>query len=104
MQKILYVGNTNVFRVENLRDSQTDVLLTTATVSVTLKTEAGVAVSGQSWPVNMAAVSGEDGAYEGLLAAALALVAGNDYVAEVQVVNGGAVGLWKTRVKARIRT
>ena len=76
---------------------------TTATVTVTLQTAAGVDVGGQTWPAPMAHVAA--GTYRATLDADLEVTHAARYVAVVDVLTaGGVIGHWEAPVVARTRT
>jgi hypothetical protein len=103
MSDTLYVGNSNLIELTNLKDNQDGSLISDATVTVTLKDSEGVSVTGGSWPVTLAAVVGTPGAYQATLGSGLSLTAGEKYVAEITVTKSGATGFWRRRLTAKVR-
>lgn len=103
-----FVGNTNVLRLNALRDELTEAFINDATVTVTVKTDVdgapGVNVVGETWPLTMDYFSGSDGIYEAFLDSDLAFVAGSNYWAVIEVDAGvNRVGHWEFRFKPTIR-
>lgn len=99
----IYPGNHTVFELQDLTDVVTGDAQTTATVTVTLQTAAGVDVGGQTWPAPMAHVAA--GTYRATLDADLDLTHAARYVAVVDVLTaGGVIGHWEAPVVARTRT
>lgn len=86
MQKIL-VGDSNVLELVRLRDTVSGSLLVGATVQATLKTTAGVNVTGMTWPVTLAEI--EPGRYRAILSPSLVVVAGTQYTAHVTATKAG---------------
>jgi hypothetical protein len=50
---IFYVNSDNVVEVQSLTDAVTSTLITTASVTVTLKDSDGVEVTGETWPLTL---------------------------------------------------
>jgi len=101
---VLFEGNDMVLEVSALRNEVSGGFLNNATVTVSLKTSAGVAVSGSSWPLALSYVAASDGAYRATLADTLELTPGSRYLAEI-IADGGA-GLrakWVTDCVCRVR-
>lgn len=103
MTDILYVGNSNIIELSNLRDNSDNSIIADATVTVTLKDSEGEEVDGASWPVTMDAVEGSAGSYRATLSSSLELSVGSKYVAEITVMKSGATALWKRRLTAKVR-
>jgi len=85
----LYVGSDNRVRWDRLRDNRTDEYINDATVTVTVKTEAGVAIAGLT-DVAMPYVAASNGRYQGLLlyAFTVLLIRGQRYFVEVTADRG----------------
>lgn len=93
---VAFVGNTNVLKLRGLKSALDDEYINDATVSVTVKTVAGVNVTGQTWPTTMGYVANSDGDYRALLESDLAVVAGVKYLAFIEANAGGeAIGHWE---------
>lgn len=100
----LYVGNDMLLEVAGLRDDVTGDYLNAATVTVTLKTSAGVNVSGQAWPLALAYVTGSNGVYRATLIDTLSLTANSRYVATVIADAGdGKRAQWDLDFVCRMR-
>ena len=98
----LWVGNDTVLELLELTDVIAAVVQSDATVAVTLKDTAGVAVAGQVWPATMSAISGTAGGYRATLSADLEVTHANRYVADIAVqTSGGITGRWQAPVIAR---
>lgn len=96
MACIVYVANTNVIELSGLKSAIEDDFVNDATVTVTVKDEAGAEVAGQSWPETMAYVASSDGLYRGIIEDDVELTAGTTYVAHVEVDAGvDRVGHWE---------
>ena len=98
----LYIDNSNVIELRELKNSATDAADTGASVSVTVKDSAGDDVAGESWPVSLAHASG--GTYRGTLSSAIALTEGDVYTAVVSVAgSGGQTAKYNCRLRAEER-
>jgi hypothetical protein len=103
-QIAVYLGNTTLIELTGLKDAETGALVSDASVTVTIKTVDGAAVTGQSWPAAMDAVTGGEGDYAGILEHDLDLTAGTHYVAHVDAVAGAdRRGHWEFVFRADIR-
>jgi hypothetical protein len=101
----VFVANTNMLELLGLRSEIEDEYIDDAAVSVTIKTKAGVEVSGVTWPLTMAYVAASDGDYRTILSEDLAFVAKADYIAYIEADGGaGRVGHWELPFKAQTRT
>ncbi len=99
MSEFIYNQNTNNCELKGLDDAAAPgAYLNAATVTVTLKDEAGNAVTGAE-NVTMDYVSGSNGEYLGKLPHTIALVDNDQYIAEV-TADAGAVGtgFWEVPV------
>jgi hypothetical protein len=98
----LYIDNSNVIELQDLKDVVTDTVDESASVSVTIVDKAGNEVSGENWPVPMAHDTA--GTYRATLASSLSLLNNKTYYAVVDVTaTGGVVGKWRCPVKALTR-
>ena len=82
----LNINSDNAIEIRDLRNAITDVVITTATVTVTLKTQSGDSVSGETWPLSMPHIA--SGLYRAILPNELVLSASTAYVATVVADNG----------------
>ena len=76
MSTLIYRANSNLLELVGLKNAATGAYLNAATVTVTLQTEAGTEISGETWPLTMSYVSGSNGDYRALLSHTLGLVSG----------------------------
>jgi hypothetical protein len=98
----LYLDNSNVIELRDLKNSVTLSADTGATVQVTITDAAGAEVSGETWPVVMAHAA--SGTYRATLSDALAITANRKYLAVVEATgSGGEVGVWSCPVVADVR-
>jgi len=105
MAQIIYDGSDTTIEVTELRNGVTGEYLDAATVTVTLKDADDVEVSGASWPLSMAYVTGSNGKYRANLPAALALTKRARYTAHVSADAGaGLTAEWETKVVCHQRT
>lgn len=99
MACIVYVANTNVIELTGLTDAITEAAINDATVTVTIKDADGEEVAGQTWPAPMDAVDGTDGIpglYRGIIEDDVAMTAGTQYFAHVEVDAGpDRIGHWE---------
>lgn len=102
--EVLFVSNTNLLQIIGLRNAADLAIVNDATVSVTVKDKAGVALAGESWPVDLAYMAGSDGVYQGIVSDALQISLNEVYTAEITAIRGGDKGFWKVPVRARDRT
>lgn len=101
-----FVANTNNLTLQGLKDALSGAFINDATVTVTVKTAAGVDLGGASWPMTMDYVSASDGDYRAVLSAALPFLNGKHYVAYIEAQAGGSpprVGNWVMKFKAEVR-
>lgn len=103
MSNILWIGNTNILELADLRSNVEGELIEDATVTATLRTMAGQEVSGQSWPVTLDHVEG--GLYRATLSHEIEASHGSAYVAHIEADAGlNRQGQWEARVMARRRS
>ncbi len=101
---VAFVGNTNVLTLRGLMSALDKQYIVDADVEVTVKTAAGAAVSGQSWPAAMAYVDDSRGDYRTLLEHDLAVTAGVKYVAHIDASAGGeSIGHWEFEFTPKVR-
>ena len=98
----LFVDNSGVAELRNLRDSITGVLDDSASVALTIFDADGAEVAGETWPVSMTSTGA--GLYRRLLPASLVLSAKAKYTAlAVATSSTGAIGSWRCQVIAEDR-
>lgn len=92
MQKAnLYTGTYNLVVISGLWNSNTDAFINNATVRITLKDDAGVNVTGETWPVTGSYVSGSDGRYHIILDTDAAITAGEVYTGVLEILVSAVV-------------
>lgn len=100
----LYVGNDTVLEVRGLKNETTGGFLNAATVTATVVDAEGNQVTGQSWPLTLAYVTGSDGIYRATLAYTVGLVSGARYTAQFTANSGaGLRASWSAPCLARHR-
>jgi hypothetical protein len=103
--ELLLAGNDLVFEVRELRDVVAGSYLNAATTTCTLKTAAGVNVTGQSWPLTMTYVASSDGVYRATLPYTLGIAASARYTLHLDIDAGaGKRGHWEIPCLCRVRT
>ncbi len=101
---IAYIANSNVIEVTGLKNEVAATFINDADVTVTVKTKAGVSVTGQSWPTTMDYVAASNGNYRATLSENIDFVKGH-YVAFIDADGGaGLVGHWEFPFDAETRT
>lgn len=96
MSDTAFVGNTNLLELIGLGLAIDDTFVNDAAVTVTVKTAAGVNVVGPAWPIPMVYVAASDGVYRSILQDSLPFVAGDEYVAYINVDAGvDRIGHWE---------
>lgn len=99
---VLYVDNSNVVELTDVKNSVTGDPDTGASVSVTLLDSADNEVAGQAWPLPMA--HDADGTYRATMSANIDVANGEPYYAVVDAIgSNGSVGKWRCKVKASER-
>lgn len=99
-----FVANTNVLELRGLKSAIDDTYVNDATVTVTVKDDCGVSVSGQTWPATMVYVADSDGDYRVILMNTLQFKAGKKYFAEISVMGGASeVGFWRYDFRPKTR-
>lgn len=103
----VYVSNTNVVEVHELKSAIEDEFVNDADVEVTivLAADTDTQVDGQTWPTTMEYVAGSDGVYRAILKDTAELVAGTRYTAQIRA-NAGTdrIGYWEFPVTPKTRT
>lgn len=101
--QIIYLLNNNCVELRALTNSATNIVDTGATVEVTIRDSAGVAVTGQTWPAAMSHVSA--GTYRATLEEDIAILANRPYRAFVDATgSSGEKGHWELPLRAMVRT
>src|SRR5687768_17088915 len=113
MEATLLIGNDQLLKVVGVQDAVSLDYITTAIVTATIKTLAGVAVAGEVWPITLQYVEDwgdrpeytTDGNYEGILEDGITLENNKRYIAEVGIDAGGdLIAFYRFVVPARYRT
>lgn len=101
--KALFLDNDMVLQFAGLTDENGD-YVNDAVITADLVDEAGVQVTGQTWPLTLAYVAASDGIYQGILEDTLVLTDRAIYKARITIVAGGANGYWEEPCLAQVRT
>ena len=89
----LYLDNSNVIELRDLKNSVTGDADTGATVAVTITDSSGNEVGGATWPISMTHVA--DGKYRATLSPDVALLSDSLYLVVVEATgSGGEKGEW----------
>lgn len=102
MANTIYIDNTGVVELDELKNSITDEFINDASVTATIQLN-GVDVEGQAWPLALDYVTASDGKYRGLSSADLVLLKDRTYSAIVEAVAGSLEGKWICKVVAQER-
>lgn len=101
---IFFRGNDMALELKGLMNEKQGTFINNATVQGTLVDDSGNPVSGQSWPVTLAYVTGSDGDYEATASHAMVLVAGHRYTMNLTADGGaGLYASWQVPCVARDR-
>lgn len=103
MVDILFVANSNLLRVDGLKDESSGGYINDADVEVTLKDANGVEVVGASWPIAASYITGSNGRYEAVLPHGLSLAVAALYSAEIVATKGASVANWTATPQALTR-
>ena len=92
--QIYYWKNDNIIWLRDqdgngLKNELNGEYIPDAAVTAVVKFKSGVAVTGQSWPLNLTYVEGSNGVYNGILDKALEVVPGDKLDVEVTVLAPG---------------
>lgn len=100
----LYKDNDMIVELSGLRNEVNGEFINNATVACSLKTPAGVAVSGQTFPTAMDYVAGSDGLYRATLSDAVQVTLNGRYVVEITADAGGGLNAkWSVDVACQTR-
>ena len=80
---ILFKDNDMVLEVSGLQNKITGAYLNAAAVAVSLANAAGVAVTGETWPLALVYVTSSDGVYRATLEESLGIDKDAEYIATV---------------------
>lgn len=100
--RVLYVDNDMRLEVSGLRDLDGN-YLNSATVSATIYDSLGVAVAGQSWPLNLAYVLLSNGIYRGIIDDGAGFIDGKEYTIVIEATYSGNKAKWTLTAPAQIR-
>lgn len=105
MTAVVYVANTNVLDLIGLKSVVDNAFVNSATVTVTVKDSALVAVTGQTWPTAMVYVPTSNGNYRAYFENDLALTNKKKYIAVIDADAGvNRIGHWEFPFTAATRT
>jgi hypothetical protein len=90
MTSTIYIGNSNVIEVDDVKNSITGIADEAATFEVTLVDSSGTEVVGQVWPVNIPHVA--DGLYRATLSPNLVMTPLRNYTAIIAGTGSGPSG------------
>lgn len=99
----LYVGNDNLIELDELKNDAADTFVNDAVVTCTMRDSDGVEISGESWPLSMAYVSGSDGKYRATLDDGLVVSVGDVVTVQVDAVGDSLTAQWIDTVEAMAR-
>ena len=102
MAEVIFFKNDNIIELTGLKDAITDTEINSATVTVTLKDKDGVDVTGETWPLTMAAV-GSGGTYRATLQDTLGVTLLDQYTAEIDVTDAGTTAKWSIPAQVTLR-
>jgi hypothetical protein len=88
---VLLLTSDMTVAVENLRDELTGALVTGATVTARLLTDAGAGVAGQADPFTLSAVAGFSGFYRGNIVDTASLAVGDTGTVVITATDGASV-------------
>ena len=103
MALILYPSNDNLVTWDAMTRASDGAYVNDATVTMTLKTAAGVAVSGAE-NVSLPYVAASNGKYQGAIESTVALITDASYRLEVTAVSGARNGFVSLDCVTRTRT
>jgi len=102
MAEIFIINSDNLIIADNVKNLATGANINDAVVTVSVSAANGVAVSGVSWPVTMAFVTGSSGLYRGTLPDSLVVTENTKYFGVVVVSAGQGLRL-QTNVPIIVR-
>jgi hypothetical protein len=94
-QAFLYIGNTNILNVKNLRtvtSTGTAYINNSTSVEATLQDSDGNEIANQSWPLKLTYISGSTGVYDGVVENDIDVDDGDLIWAIVDVTAGSVIG------------
>lgn len=104
MTEIIFVANTNLLQLLELKNEQDNTFQNTAAVTVTIQDENGVNVVGQTWPLTLPFVPASNGNYEERLPSTVTLLGAKCYTAIIDAdAGGGLIGHWEIPLKVVVR-
>lgn len=88
--EIIYILSDNIIEVTGVTNAATGTVINDASVTLTLLDAAsGIAVEGQTWPLELSYITGSSGNYRGTIIDGITVSANQNLIAEV-IVDGGA--------------
>lgn len=88
MTQVIFDKNDNLLELVDLKDVVADAFVNAATVVVTLVDKDGTEVVGEAWPLTMLYAAASNGLYRVVLKDTLTYIAGDLYVAKIDVNDG----------------
>jgi hypothetical protein len=102
LKRVLYQQNTQIIKLQGLRDGETGVFISVATVSATLKARDGSTVS-QINNLALSYVPGSNGDYEGTVDATFNPPKGGGYILTVESVDGSVKLHEEVSIQVKVR-
>ena len=100
----LYKDNDMVIELDGLKNEVSGTYINDASVTFSLKTMAGAAVAGQTFPAAMPYVPASNGLYRATLSDLVEMVKGTRYIVEISVEAGaGLNGKWEVDTVCQTR-
>ena len=96
--QLLYVGESNLVEIDDLRTSSDQNIVSTATVTGQLYEENGTTTNGS--PITLALTDASLGRYQGNLPSSLSLTVGSIYFLAIAVSGGGLTGARRIKCQA----
>lgn len=104
MSEVVYISNDHDIEIIGLQDRSAGTYLNSKTVTATLKTEAGVTVTGMTFPLTLDYVAASNGNYRGVLDKDIVVVVGTRYLCEITVAgSSGERAFWQLIVEVEQR-
>ena len=100
----IYIDNTNLLELFRLKSAVENTYINDATVTVTLKDEAGTEVTGQTWPLTLTYVPSSNGDYRGIISEDCEFTEGEPYYAIIEANAGvNRYGHWEIQFVPKVR-
>lgn len=103
--QVIYYLSDNIIEVDGLINKQTGAYQNSAAVTLTVKDDLGVNISGETWPLVMSYVASSNGKYRTTLKDTLGLVRDRFYFAHIDADAGADLRRhWETVLIVRVGT